>query len=134
MKILFYILLPIATVIINVITAKIMGIIAPPFSLLLGLIEKFMGVKYESTYQLIYRFRLDFAILGLLHGIIVSSVILLIINKLNINISNLYIYVIFGLLSIFNLISWDFNRPFIYESCLLLSSIAGYIIGLALMS
>lgn len=129
MKVLYYILLPIVAFIAEIILRTIMPLLTFPITWIINKIESKFGYNADDMNKLLYRFRIDLVLQGILSGFILAYLIIQLSIKLETNIKFWYILLVFGILSLRKLMAWKSENPVAYEFSLNVSPIIGYIIG-----
>lgn len=128
MNIAYYFILLVVAHVSNLILCVLVPIITYPIVWLIDKIERPMGYDCKDWLKLLYRFRIDMVIQGVLRGLILVYFILFLSNVFGLN-NTLFILIIFVLLSIVDLRSWKSANPILYEMSLLISPIIGYLLG-----
>jgi hypothetical protein len=103
----------------------LLAILVPVFTIPLNWII----IKIQNNPS-IYTFRLDMIINGLIRGFFVVYFTNYFLFLLNTDISIWWFIAVFIFLSFNDLNTWDRRNPFVYEFCLNISPIFGYLIGL----
>lgn len=128
MNIAYYFILLVIAYVCNLILPVLVTIITIPIVWIIDKIERTMGYDSEDMDRLLYRFRIDMVIQGVLRGVILVYFILFLSKKFGLNNAQ-FIVIIFIILSIGSLLSWKSENPILYELSLLISPIIGYFIG-----
>lgn len=134
MKILYYVLLPIAVFIGDIILSIIIPIVTTPITWVINKIEEKLGYNADDMHRLLYRFRIDMVIQGILTGFVLVYLILYLSSTLETNIKYWYILLIFGIQSLRKILSWKSENPAAYELSLNVSPVIGYVIGFILFN
>jgi hypothetical protein len=121
MKILLYILTPIAAYIIRFLLSIIIPIITSPITMLNFKVQK------NPT---VYRFRPDMVLQGVIIGFLVVYLTDYLLSLFEPEISYWWIFTTMVWLSHLSIIAWDKTNPAAYEFSLNVSPIFGFILGL----
>ncbi|WP_291399551.1 hypothetical protein [Daejeonella sp.] len=121
MEILFYVLTPIGAYIINLLLSFATPLITLPITWIIA--------KVENN-PMIYRFRPDMLIQGIVRGLLVVYSISYLLSLFETKVSFWWIVTTIVLLSYLSITSWDKTKPVAYEFSLNFSPIIGFIFGL----
>ena len=124
MKILLYVLTPIGIYIIDLLLSVIIPLITLPITWII--------VKVQNN-PLIYRFRPDMLIQGILKGILVVYLTSFLLSSFETKVSFWWIVTSIVMLSYLSIAAWDRTKPDAYEFSLNISPILGFIIGLLII-
>jgi hypothetical protein len=121
MGILLYIMTPILAYMLNLLFGILAPIVTFPFTWVL--------IKVENN-PLMYRFRLDMLLQGLLKGFFVVYTLNFILSMFEGEVRIRWVVATLIWLSYLNMLAWDRTKPISYEFSLNFSPILGYFVGL----
>jgi hypothetical protein len=119
--IIFYILTPVGAYIIDLTLSILVIILSFPISWLLIQIQN----KFENNPSL-FKFRSDMVFTGILRGFLV---VYLLDYQFSKYVSIWWVAITMLTMSYLNYLTWNKERPFLYELSLVVSPILGYVIG-----
>lgn len=126
MKILLYILTPVGAYIINLLLSGIIPLITIPVTWVFVKVQK----NKPNLYGLLYGFRPDIVIQGIIRGILVVYLTFYVLSLFETKVVFWWIFASIVGLSYLSIYAWDRTKPFEYEFSIAIPPILGFIIGL----